>query len=60
MLVVLLLTYLLNQLDRYMLAIVARPSAQEIGFGDQGCLLNETANSHLDDADCTDISTETA
>ncbi|XP_043214141.1 MFS-type efflux pump MSMEG_3705-like isoform X1 [Amphibalanus amphitrite] len=58
-LLLLLLTYLLNQLDRYMLAIVARPSAQEIEFGDKGCLLNETVKSTLEDGNCTAITTET-
>ena len=52
-LLLLLLTYLLNQLDRYMLAVVARPSAQEIHFGDQGCLLNGTAKSALQETDCS-------
>ncbi|KAL4218887.1 hypothetical protein ACF0H5_021475 [Mactra antiquata] len=39
-LVLFLLTYLLNQLDRYMLAITIKPMAQELQFGDKGCLLN--------------------
>ena len=39
-LVVFLVTYLLNQLDRYMLAITVQPMAQEIHFGDLGCLRN--------------------
>ncbi|XP_072908368.1 protein spinster-like [Hemitrygon akajei] len=34
----LLVTYLLNQLDRYVLAIVALPLAQELEFGDRSCL----------------------
>lgn len=57
-LLLLLLTYLLNQLDRYMLAIVARPSAQEIGFGDRGCLLNDTADTKFSDNDCTNCTSE--
>ncbi|XP_007898355.2 protein spinster homolog 1 [Callorhinchus milii] len=36
----LLLTYLLNQLDRYVLAIVAQPLAQDLHFGDRSCLQN--------------------
>ena len=52
-LLLLLLTYLLNQLDRYMLAVVARPSAQEIHFGDQGCVLNDTVKSALEETDCS-------
>ncbi|RXM94623.1 Protein spinster-like 1 [Acipenser ruthenus] len=39
---ILLITYLLNQLDRYILAIVILPLAQEIHFGDKSCLPNET------------------
>lgn len=42
-LLILLLTYLLNQLDRYMLAIVTKPLAQEIHYGDQGCMTNASA-----------------
>ncbi|MBN3299814.1 SPNS1 protein, partial [Amia calva] len=38
----LLITYLLNQLDRYILAIVILPLAQEIHFGDKSCLSNRT------------------
>ena len=59
-LLLLLLAYLLNQLDRYMLAIVARPSAQEIEFGDQGCLLNDTAKSTFVDGNCTAITSQAA
>ncbi|XP_067826116.1 protein spinster homolog 1-like isoform X2 [Heptranchias perlo] len=33
-----LLTYLLNQLDRYILAIVIQPLAQDVHFGDRSCL----------------------
>ncbi|XP_037076088.1 protein spinster homolog 1-like isoform X2 [Pollicipes pollicipes] len=56
-LLLLLLAYLLNQLDRYMLAIVARPSAQEIEFGDLGCQLNDAISSHLSDKDCSNCTT---
>lgn len=41
-LVLVLLAYLLNQLDRYMLAITAKPMAQEIRYGDQDCMVNTT------------------
>lgn len=37
-LVLFLFTYLLNQLDRYMLAITVKPMAQDIHFGDKGCM----------------------
>ncbi|CAH1272345.1 SPNS2 [Branchiostoma lanceolatum] len=39
---VLLVTYLLNQLDRYILATTSAPMAQDIHFGDMGCLENST------------------
>ncbi|XP_038637557.1 putative glycerol-3-phosphate transporter 5 isoform X1 [Scyliorhinus canicula] len=39
----LLLTYLLNQLDRYILAIVIQPLAQDIQFGERSCLPRENA-----------------
>lgn len=38
-LVLFLVTYLLNQLDRYMLAITIKPMAQELQFGDKGCMV---------------------
>ncbi|XP_041370209.1 MFS-type efflux pump MSMEG_3705-like isoform X2 [Gigantopelta aegis] len=36
----LLITYLLNQLDRYMLAITSKSMAQDVHFGDQACMVN--------------------
>ncbi|XP_043210577.1 protein spinster homolog 1-like [Amphibalanus amphitrite] len=51
-LLLLMAAYLLSKMDRYMLAVVARPSAQEIHFGDRGCLLNVSAESSLTAADC--------
>ena len=53
-------TNLLNQLDRYMLAVVARPSAQEIHFGDQGCLLNSTVPSALEETNCSNCTDRAA
>ena len=44
-LLLLLLAYLFNQLDRYMLAITITPLAQELQFGDQGCLVNKSVQS---------------
>lgn len=46
-LVLFLVTYLLNQLDRYMLAITVQPMAQEIHFGDLGCLRNTSFSEDL-------------
>jgi hypothetical protein len=37
-LIVLLLTYMLNQLDRYALSITSVEAAQELKFGDKSCL----------------------
>jgi hypothetical protein len=41
-----LLTYLLNQLDRFLFGITAKSMAQEIHFGDKACMINTsfTAN----------------
>jgi len=35
-------TYLLNQLDRFMLSVVTRPMAQDIHYGDLGCVVNNS------------------
>ena len=35
---ILLLAYLLNQLDRYMLAITNPSMARDVGYGGEGCL----------------------
>ena len=52
-LILFLVTYLLNQLDRYMLAITVQPMAQEIHFGDKGCLTNSSfTKSQLGDVKC--------
>ncbi|XP_006820643.1 uncharacterized protein LOC102809729, partial [Saccoglossus kowalevskii] len=47
-LILLLTAYLLNQLDRYTLAVCTQPMAQDIHYGDQSCLEN-TSISNLDD-----------
>ena len=41
-LLLMLLTYLLNQLDRYMLAITSLPLARDVHFGDKACAVNKT------------------
>ena len=41
-LLLMLLTYLLNQLDRYMLAITSMPLARDVHFGDKACAVNKT------------------
>ena len=38
-LIILLFTYLINQLDRYALPIVSKPMAQELHFGEKSCML---------------------
>lgn len=42
-LILLLAAYLLNQLDRYALAITSQPMARDIKFGDKGCLPYNTS-----------------
>ena len=52
----LLLTYLLNQLDRYALAICTQPMAQDIGYGDKSCLaLKNVTKNIIGDTKCADI-----
>lgn len=52
-LLVFLITYLLNQLDRYMLAITIKPMAQELEFGDKGCMImSNYSESDLGDVKC--------
>ncbi|XP_060069712.1 protein spinster homolog 1-like isoform X2 [Ylistrum balloti] len=41
-LVLLLLAFLLNQLDRFMLAITNKSIAQDIQYGDKGCMINSS------------------
>jgi len=38
----LLLTYLVNQLDRFVLGIVTKPMSQELGYGDFACMKNDS------------------
>jgi len=38
----LLVTYLVNQLDRFLLGIVTKPMSQELGYGDLACMRNES------------------
>jgi len=38
----LLLTYLVNQLDRFVLGVVTKPMAQELGYGDFACMKNDS------------------
>ncbi|XP_028410997.1 uncharacterized protein LOC114533625 isoform X2 [Dendronephthya gigantea] len=40
----LLAAYLLNQLDRYALVVTSRPMAQDIHFGDKGCVSSKDIN----------------
>ncbi|XP_013388870.1 protein spinster homolog 1 [Lingula anatina] len=52
-LLLLLIAYLLNQLDRYTLAIVTQPMAQEIHYGDHGCLDNTENVTHKENSTVT-------
>jgi len=38
----LLLTYLVNQLDRFLLGIVTKPMSQELDYGDLACMRNDS------------------
>lgn len=46
-------TYMVNQLDKFSLAVVAKPIAEELHYGNQECVVNKdvkeqfTANNHL-------------
>ncbi|WAR31342.1 SPNS1-like protein [Mya arenaria] len=56
-LIIFLITYLLNQLDRYMLAITIKPMSQELKFGDMDCMLlsNYSSNDAISNgAKCED------
>ncbi|XP_032786983.2 MFS-type efflux pump MSMEG_3705 isoform X2 [Daphnia magna] len=55
-----LITYLLNQLDRYMLAIVTKPLAQEIHYGDQGCMTNTSAASPSPQVVCQKLTNQSS
>lgn len=41
-LVVLMVVYLLNQLDRFVLGIAGRSLSRDLKFGDRSCYLNES------------------
>ena len=43
-LLLLLVVYMINQLDRYALTIVAMPMAQEIHFGDRSCMPRDNSS----------------
>ncbi|KAJ8300638.1 hypothetical protein KUTeg_022157 [Tegillarca granosa] len=50
----LLVTYLLNQLDRYMLPITTKSVAQDIHYGDQVCMVNTSFTSaEIGDTKCS-------
>lgn len=51
-LLLLLGTYLLNQLDRYALAVSSQPMAHDIKFGDKGCLPYNSTFSKDDEKLC--------
>lgn len=51
-LVVLYLTYMLNQLDRYALSITSVETAQELKYGNRACFKNSTASKSDSDV-CT-------
>ena len=46
-LVLLLVSYLLNQLDRYMISVCTKPMAQDIHYGDMACMVNKSATENV-------------
>lgn len=59
-LVLLLLAFLLNQLDRFMLAITNKSIAQDIQYGDKGCMDNTTfTKAEIQGIECIEIKSET-
>ncbi|KAH3800834.1 protein spinster homolog 1-like isoform X2 [Dreissena polymorpha] len=55
-----LITYLLNQLDRYMLAITIKPMSQELKFGDMGCMIGSNySDAVAGSAKCGDALSQT-
>jgi len=48
----LLLTYLVNQLDRFLLGVVTKPMSQELGYGDWACMRNESTVTSADTVVC--------
>ena len=53
------IAYLLNQLDRYMLGIVTRPMAQDLEYGDQACMANSSFSSkEMVGITCSNATTE--
>jgi len=58
-LVLCLLAYLLNQLDRYLLSIMAQHIAHDLKYGDMGCLNSKLFNSTISDEKyCSHITSE--
>ena len=58
-LILLLVAYLLNQLDRYMLAIETTQMGREIEYGDLACLKNLTYDSTaFNNVTCSKVETQ--
>ncbi len=58
-LMLLLLAYLLNQLDRYMLAITNTSMARDVHYGDLACMNKTTVpHSQFEDVSCNNVTTE--
>ena len=39
-------TYMVNQLDKFSLSVLAKPIAQELHYGDQECIVNKDVKAH--------------
>jgi len=46
-LILLTLTYMVNQLDKFSFSVVAKPVAQELHYGNQECIVNEDVKKHF-------------
>ena len=53
-LLMLLLTYLVNQLDRFLLGIVTKPMSQELDYGDWACMRNDSVAANTVVCNATD------
>ena len=46
-LILLTITYMVNQLDKFSLSVVAKPIAQELHYGNRACAVNEDVKEHF-------------
>ena len=51
--------YAVGELGHFLIGIVSRPIAQDMEFGEQGCIVNNSEIPSLIQAECKDIKNET-